>query len=94
VVGTLLLVLHFALPFGLLLFREQKRDARRLAWLAMGLLVMRAVDLTWTILPASDRVEPAWIVLLPATLVAAGGLWLTVFLWQWQRLPELGSIDT
>jgi hypothetical protein len=93
-VGTLLLVLHFVVPFGLLLFRDYKRDLQLLAWLAMGLLVMRAIDLSWTILPASGRVKTVWIVLLPAALVAVAGLWLSVFLWQWQRLPEPGSTET
>jgi hypothetical protein len=88
VVGTLLLVFHFAVPFGLLLFRDVKRDLQLLAWLASGVLVMRAVDLSWTIVPASERDLTLWIVLLPTALVAVVGLWLSVFLWQWQRLTE------
>lgn len=89
VVGTLLLLFHFAIPFALLLFREHKRSLARLAGLATALLFMRAVDLAWTILPAFHTASGIWIVAVPLLLATATALWLWVFLWQWQRLPAL-----
>ena len=49
--GIALIVLHFALPFLLLLSRDLKRDARRLRFVAMLLILMRFVDLLWVIVP-------------------------------------------
>ena len=69
-------VLHLAVPFWLLLFRDVKQDPRRLAAVAGLLLVMRYVENYWTIKPVfhSPRVTVHW--LDAAALVAIGGLWL------------------
>jgi hypothetical protein len=45
---------HFFIPFLLLLWRKVKRNIRLLAMVAVGILVMRAVDLFWVI-------KPMWI---------------------------------
>src|SRR5438093_1186135 len=51
-----LVLLHFALPFVLLLSRDAKRNAARLSAIALLLLVMRWLDLYWLAAPAfSDR---------------------------------------
>jgi hypothetical protein len=47
-------IFHFFVPFLLLLWRKIKRDARLLAMVAVGILVMRSVDLFWVI-------KPMWI---------------------------------
>src|SRR6185369_4846273 len=47
-----IVILHFALPFVLLLSRELKRDPKPLARIALLLLVMRWVDLFWLVAPA------------------------------------------
>src|SRR5262249_49413044 len=46
-VGVLLIVCHFALPFFLLLMRDVKENRRLLAGVAVGVLVMRWVDVYW-----------------------------------------------
>jgi hypothetical protein len=51
VVAASLMLLHFLLPFFLLLMRRSKRAAPRLAGIAGLLLFMRLVDLSWLIFP-------------------------------------------
>jgi len=51
-VAVALVIGHFALPFVLLLSRERKRRARSLVIVALLVLVMRVVDLFWTIAPS------------------------------------------
>ncbi len=79
-VGLLLAFLHFALPFLLLLSRDLKRDARRLAVVAILLLAMRWVDLYWQVGPAfhHDGFSLHWLDL--ATVAGLGGLWLATVL--------------
>src|SRR4030095_12945946 len=54
-VGALLLVLHSALPFALLLSRDLKRHAETLAAVAGLVLVMRVIDLFWLVAPEFRR---------------------------------------
>ena len=86
--GTLIIVvviLHFALPFLLLLSRSLKRDPRKLVIVAAMILVMRVVDLLWMIEPAfsGEKFHVSW--LHPVGLVAIGGLWLAMFLRELSR---------
>ena len=76
-VGLGLIVLHFAVPFLLLLFRDVKENASALLWVAIGLLVMRFVDVLWWVEPAfpHDGAAPFWL-LDVAAAVALGGLWV------------------
>jgi len=48
----LLMIVHFLLPFLVLLARQVKRHPRRLVAVAVLLLVMRLFDITWHIMPA------------------------------------------
>ncbi|MDO8795237.1 MAG: hypothetical protein Q7J25_11520 [Vicinamibacterales bacterium] len=50
-VALVLVVLHFALPFALLLSRDLKRNANRLTAIAILVLVMRVVDLIFLVSP-------------------------------------------
>jgi hypothetical protein len=56
-VAVALVVLHFALPFVLLLSRDLKRTARLLFRVALLVVFMRAVDLFWTIAPSIKAAE-------------------------------------
>jgi hypothetical protein len=52
--GPLVLVLaalHFAVPFFILIPRSAKSDARRLAWIAVFMLLAHWLDLYWMIFP-------------------------------------------
>src|SRR5579864_6044527 len=85
--GVLLIFVHFALPFALLLSRNNKRNVRRIVAIAMLLLFMRLVDLFWLIAPNFypgtqagltnfHLVDAAMYVICP---IAMGGIWLFFF---------------
>ena len=50
-VAQMLVVFHFALPFLLLLSRDLKRDAKRLAGVAGLVFLVRLLDLYWLVAP-------------------------------------------
>lgn len=88
-VAVLIIFVHFALPFALLLSRDIKRHSGRLASLALLILAMRWVDMYWMIEP---NYSPGHFHLTVADIlvpVAMGGLWLTMFLVSLQRRPLL-----
>jgi hypothetical protein len=81
-IALTLIVLHFAVPFVLLLSRAVKRQGRTLAKLAAVLLAMRYLDLFWLIAPAfhHEGLHVHWLdVLLPLSL---GAIWTGLFIRQ------------
>jgi hypothetical protein len=91
-IGLLLVVFHFVMPFVMLLSRPFKRDIRRLVWLAIGLMIMRYVDLFWIIEPNySPTLSVTWAdIVVP---VAMGGLWLWFFFRNLASMPLLPVFD-
>lgn len=82
----LLVALHFAVPFALLLSRDLKRVPRFLQWIGVFLLVMHYFDMHWQIVPTwYDTLTLNWQHV--TTLAAVGGLWLWMYAWQLQRRP-------
>jgi hypothetical protein len=78
-VALALVLLHFALPFALLLSRELKRNPRPLARIALLLLFMRWLDLFWLVAPAlrPEGIGLHWLdVTLPIALL---GIWIWLF---------------
>jgi hypothetical protein len=81
--ALLLVIFHFLLPFLLLLSRDLKRDARRLAALAAAVLLMRVVDLYWLIAPdaplghAHGGLHLHWMDL--TAVAGLGGVWVWFF---------------
>lgn len=100
-VALLLVLFHFALPFVLLLSRDLKRTGRLLGAVALLVLVMRVVDLFWTVAPSvkaaerhgAEAVHGSAALLsyaLPFLLaVGVGGLWLWYFARELKRRPLL-----
>lgn len=95
-----LVMLHFAVPFLLLLSSDLKRRPRTLARVALLILVMRLVYEFWTIAPeVEERAVPHFTpfhihfldFLLP---IGIGGIWLAVFLWQLRGRPILPVHDS
>src|SRR5712692_7414781 len=75
-------ILQFAFPFMILLSRAAKSSGRKLAMLAVLILLMRALDVIWLIEPTfnRERFHLSWMdVVAP---LAIGGLWLAAFSWQ------------
>ena len=92
-VAVALAALHFAVPFLLLLVRQNKRRTRRLAAIAALLLAMRLVDLYWLVMPtfSPGRLTFHWLhLVLP---VAIGGLWLAMFSWRLAARSALPVLD-
>ena len=92
-VAWAIFLLHFALPFLLLLMRPIKRNSTAVAWIAGLILFMQLVFLDYQVLPGSSTVTlgSVWIVFLVP--VGIGGIWLAHFLWQIGRYPLLALHD-
>ena len=88
-IGLSLLVVHFALPFLLLLSRGVKRGVSRLAAVALTIMCIHLVDLFWLVMPAfhPGGLYLHWLDI--AAPLGIGGLWVAVFVWQLQRRPLL-----
>jgi hypothetical protein len=92
-----LLLFHWAVPFVVLLSRQAKRRAETLAVVAVGLLLMRLVDLYWLIAPAPKHGEEAqalafhWLYI--AMPLALGGVWLWYFLGQLKQRSLMPTGD-
>ncbi len=80
-IGILLAIVHFMLPFAILLSRDVKQHPGALAVVAAGLIVARFVDIFWLVRPGfASGLGLHWLDFV--TPVAVGGLWLWVFVWQ------------
>ncbi len=85
-VGMGLALLHFAVPFFLLLMRRVKKDASYVALVGILLLVMRFVDTYWQIAPPFHRdLSPTWMDL--AAPVGLFGLWVAFFISRLKAHP-------
>jgi len=76
---------HFFFPFFMLLSRDLKRDGRKLALVAGFLVVMRFIEVFWTLVPLfhPHGLLVHWLDV--AAAAGVGGIWL------WMFLRELGS---
>ena len=95
--APLLAILHFVVPFLLLLSQDFKRNPRRMGQLACGLLVVHYFTVLWTVVPAFSDREPYrlsesfalppihWMDL--AMPIGLGGLWLFYYVWQLKSRP-------
>ncbi len=92
-VGAALVLLHFVLPFLLLLPASANRNPRILGAVAALVVFMRLVDVFWLTQPAfaGSRFRLHWMDLLAP--IGIGGLWLAVFLWQLGKRPLLPVND-
>jgi hypothetical protein len=96
-VGLALVLGHFAMPFALLLSADLKKRSRRLASVALLVLVMRVIDTIWLVAPEFHSPEPMirrlGLVTDVLALVGVGGIWLWVFFFQLGRRPLLPRHD-
>ncbi len=93
VVAVVNVLFGFLVPFWFLLFRPLKRNPRSLARIALLLVVMRFVDVYWTVAPGFHAGGPSITWLDAATLLGVGGIWIAVFFWQLQSHPLLPLRD-
>jgi len=80
-IGIVLMVFHFFVPFLLLLSRTMKRRLLLLSAVAVGILLMRWLDLLWFTAPAfHPAVVIHWMdVMAP---LGIGGIWLAVYIFH------------
>jgi hypothetical protein len=92
-VAAALVLLHFVVPFVLLLSRQMKRNPGLLAIVAAGVFLMRFVDMTWLVVPNFTHAEMRihWMDLLAP--VGLGGIWLGLCLRQVKTRPLLPLHD-
>lgn len=99
-VSWILVIFHFAVPFLILLQQDFKRQAKKLAALAIFMLVMRLVDMYFLIGPAprinTHGLEQGAFILSWMDIVApvaVGGIWLWYFLGQLMKRPLVPVMD-
>jgi hypothetical protein len=84
---------HFVLPFFLLLSRDLKRHAGGLGWLSLFVLLMRVIDITWTIGPIFRENGHTLHWMDFAAVIGLGGIWLTMFFMQLGRVSLVPAHD-
>jgi hypothetical protein len=91
-IGLFLVLFHFCVPFAVLLSRPFKRNIRKLVWVAIWLMLMRYLDLFWTIEPNFSKTLNLTIadIVVP---IAIGGFWLAFFFRNLGSLPLLPAYD-
>ncbi|MCC7008127.1 MAG: hypothetical protein IT184_04875 [Acidobacteria bacterium] len=90
-VSVAILLLQFTLPFMLLLSRSLKRNPAAVRWIAIIILVMRVVDITWTIGPVFRHEGSTLHWLDFAMVLGLGGIWLSLF---WRNLAGRSLLPT
>ncbi len=78
-VSGFMILLHFALPYALLLSRDIKRDSRRLRIIATWILIARVVDYYWHVAPEFHESGLSIGLLDFALPIAMGGIFLALF---------------
>jgi hypothetical protein len=81
-VGLTLLLLHFALPFALLLSQSLKKNPKTISAIAIFIICIRIVDVFWLVEPNFQDVNhPVFTIswLDFTAPIGFGGLWLALF---------------
>lgn len=92
-VGTGLVLLHFAVPFFILLSRNAKEHAKVLGGVALWLLLGRWFELVWLIVPTYET-DGFSLHLLDVILpIAIGGIWLWAYFGHLARHPLIPLHD-
>jgi hypothetical protein len=93
--AVFLMIMHFAVPFLLLLQRGVKRRLHVLSSVAGMLVVLTLVDVYWLIVPAfdSERKSPQfhWSDLF--AVIGIGGIWVGTYILQLKKMPLLPVHD-
>lgn len=84
-------VLLFALPFALLLFRQNKRKSCVLASIALPILVLRYLEVYWLVGPTFRKEALSFHWMDAAALAGIGGIWLWLFATGLKNAPLLSG---
>jgi hypothetical protein len=101
--GLAIILLHFVLPFLLLLSRDLKRNRNKLKYVSLLLIGMRFFDLYWYIVPefenrhhgAAHEAHFPWLipVAYAAAFIGLGGIWFWWMLGQLRKRSLLPVND-
>ena len=96
--GTLavfLIVMHFAVPFLLLLQRGVKRRLHVLSIVTGMLVVLTLADVYWLVVPAfeNERKSPQLHLSDLLAVIGIGGIWVGTYIWQLKKMPLLPLHD-
>ncbi|MGE3275972.1 MAG: hypothetical protein AB7O67_12720 [Vicinamibacterales bacterium] len=92
-VSVFLIVLHFALPYALLLSRDLKRDSGRLRLIATWLVATRVVEYYWHVVPEFHPQGLSLTLLDVALPILLGGIFVTLYTMQLRGRPLLPVND-
>ena len=92
-IAAILIVLHFALPFLLLLQRGVKGRLQMLSLVAGMLIVLSLMDVYWLVAPAYKTSGPSPSPLDVFAVVGIGGLWIAAFFSELKKRPLLPQHD-
>jgi hypothetical protein len=81
-IGVTLIILHFFVPFLLLLSRDLKRRSSWLSKVALTVFVMGLIDIFWIVAPGFGRPVPRvyWMDIMAP--IGIGGVWIAMFIKQ------------
>jgi hypothetical protein len=101
-IAIFIVMFHFFVPFGIMLSQEFKRNVKKLAFLGMGIMFMRMVDLFWYIVPNFDIpsfeksapfAELRVLLAVAGSVIGIGGLWLWYFFFNLRKAPITPAYD-
>ncbi|MDZ4803640.1 MAG: hypothetical protein SGI90_02100 [Candidatus Eisenbacteria bacterium] len=94
VLGIGIILFHFVVPFLMLINRYVKRNPVTLSRVALLILVMRLVEIFFTVAPAHHEMVPFSVHWLDLTApIGLGGLWLAAFLHQLKGRGHVPGIN-
>jgi hypothetical protein len=92
-IGVGLIVMHFFVPFLLLLQRGVKRRLRTLSIVSAWIVALTLVDMYWIVVPSWDKLSPHVHLTDIFAVIGIGGLWAASFFWQLKKAPLLPLHD-
>ena len=91
-ITIVLIVLHFIVPYSLLLSRDVKRGITRLRAIAAWLILMRIVDYYWQVAPEFNQTLSLSVVDIGLP-IALGGIFFTLYALRLKSMPLLPVQD-
>jgi hypothetical protein len=83
-ISVLLIIVHFAVPYFMLLSQDSKMDLKRLKFISLWVLFAHMLDLYWLVMPSFSAFPVlSWMeISFPLLLV---GLVIVIFAWKMKR---------
>jgi len=83
-ISVLLIVVHFAVPYFMLLSQDSKMDLKRLKFISIWILFAHLLDLYWLVMP-SYSVSPVFSWMEIGFPLLSVGLVIVIFVWKMKR---------